>query len=170
MKRMLATLVATIGGLVLLLGMKSGLGRSPATTHAGAVNPGTAGGVTNGSTGPSAPSSGATSPAASPPPASKSAPAAPQKTRTVNGNSVRTRYGDVEVQVTLSGSKITNVTPLKLPNSNEIDMAIDQQVVPMLVQETLQAQNANIDMISGATYTSDGYIRSLQSALDKAKA
>jgi uncharacterized protein with FMN-binding domain len=95
--------------------------------------------------------------------------AAPAKSRTVTGNSVSTRYGDVEIQITITGNQISAVTPVKLPDSNGIDQEIDQQAVPFLIQETLAAQSASIDMVSGATYTSDGYIRSLQSALDKAK-
>jgi uncharacterized protein with FMN-binding domain len=89
--------------------------------------------------------------------------------RTITGKSVSTRYGDVEIQLTLTGSRITAVTPVKLPDSNEVDQEIDQQAVPILIQETLTAQSATIDAVSGATYTSDGYVRSLQSALDKAK-
>jgi uncharacterized protein with FMN-binding domain len=87
----------------------------------------------------------------------------------VTGSSVRTRYGNVEVQVVFTGTQITDVVPVQLPDSNGVDQQIDQQVVPILIQETLTAQNANIQAVSGATYTSDGYIRSLQSALDKAK-
>ncbi len=68
-----------------------------------------------------------------------------------------------------TGAQITDVVPVRLPDSNDVDLEIDQQVVPILIQETLAAQNANIQAVSGATYTSDGYIRSLQSALDKAK-
>jgi uncharacterized protein with FMN-binding domain len=71
--------------------------------------------------------------------------------------------------VTLAGTHITDVVPVRLPDSNGVDQEIDQQVVPILIQETLTAQSANIQAVSGATYTSDGYIRSLQSALDKAK-
>lgn len=151
MKRSLAALVATVAGLVLLLSFKSGSARSASSSQLAAANPTTAPPAAAGS--------------AAPPTA-----AAPQQSRTVTGKSVSTRYGDVQVQITLSGTRITAVTPVKLPDSNGIDQAIDQQVVPMLVQESLTAQSANIDMISGATYTSDGYIRSLQSAIDKAKA
>ena len=82
---------------------------------------------------------------------------------------MRTRYGDVEVQVVFTGTQITDVVPVRLPDSNGVDQQIDQQAVPILIQETLDAQSANIQSISGASYTSDGYIRSLQSALDKAK-
>lgn len=68
-----------------------------------------------------------------------------------------------------AGAQITDVVPIRLPDSNDVDQEIDQQVVPILIQETLTAQSANIQAVSGATYTSNGYIQSLQSALDKAK-
>jgi len=89
--------------------------------------------------------------------------------RSVTGSSIGTRYGNVQVQVTFTGTQITDVVPLRLPDSNGVDQEIDQQAVPILIQETLAAQSANIQAVSGATYTSDGYMRSLQSALDKAK-
>ncbi len=87
----------------------------------------------------------------------------------MTGTSVRTRYGDVEVRVTFQGTQITDVIAVKLPDSNDVDQEIDQQAVPILIQETLTSQSASIQAVSGATYTSDGYIRSLQSALDQAK-
>ena len=71
--------------------------------------------------------------------------------------------------MTFDGTQITNVVAVKLPDSNDVDQEIDQQAVPILIQETLTAQSANIQAISGASYTSDGYIRSLQSAIDTAK-
>jgi uncharacterized protein with FMN-binding domain len=70
--------------------------------------------------------------------------------------------------VTLTNGKITKVTALQLPSDRQRDVEIDNFAVPQLTQETLSAQSARIDSVSGATYTSDGYIRSLQSALDKA--
>jgi uncharacterized protein with FMN-binding domain len=162
-KRMMASTAATVAGLALLIGAKQHAGRTAGT--AGGPISGTTGSGSTGSpsTGPAPSTQPTTGPAPSPKPSTGS-------TRMITGKSVSTRYGDVEVQVTMSGLRITNLTPLKLPDSNGVDLAIDQQVVPMLIQETLQAQSAQIDMISGATYTSDGYIRSLQSALDKAKA
>jgi uncharacterized protein with FMN-binding domain len=74
----------------------------------------------------------------------------------------------VQVQLTVSAGKITAVEVVEYPNSNGKDQQINAQALPMLVKETLSAQSAKIDMVSGATYTSDGYITSLQSALDKA--
>jgi uncharacterized protein with FMN-binding domain len=72
------------------------------------------------------------------------------------------------VQVTLTGSKITAVTVLQLPNGDPHSARIAQYAVPQLTQEALTAQSAKINSVSGASYTSQGYIQSLQSALDKA--
>ncbi len=71
----------------------------------------------------------------------------------------------MQVEVTISGGKITDVQALQLPNDRQYSAEISDYVAPYLRQMALQAQSANIDLISGATYTSDGYARSLQSAL-----
>jgi uncharacterized protein with FMN-binding domain len=89
-------------------------------------------------------------------------------TGTVTGTAADTRWGPVQVKVTLAAGKITAVDVVEQPDSNDRDQEINADAVPQLVQETLQAQNAQIDMVSGATYTSDGYVTSLQSALDQA--
>jgi uncharacterized protein with FMN-binding domain len=73
----------------------------------------------------------------------------------------------VQVQITLTGGKLTAVDVLRVPEDNPKDQQINDYAVPVLKQEALTAQSASIDSVSGATYTSDGYIRSLQSALDK---
>ncbi|MFJ9775088.1 FMN-binding protein [Kitasatospora sp. NPDC101157] len=82
---------------------------------------------------------------------------------------MNTRYGPVQVQVTLAGSRITTVDVVKYPTQDRRDREINADALPVLNQEAISAQNARIDAVSGATYTSDGYIRSLQSALDRAK-
>jgi uncharacterized protein with FMN-binding domain len=74
----------------------------------------------------------------------------------------------VQVRITVSGGKVTAVDVVEYPDSNGRDQEINARALPVLVQETLQAQSAKIDMVSGATYTSDGYLTSLQSALDQA--
>ena len=79
-----------------------------------------------------------------------------------------TRYGDVQVQVTISGGAITDVTALQLPSGDGHSSRISEAVEPMLRSEALQAQSASIDLVSGATYTSTAYRESLQSALDAA--
>jgi uncharacterized protein with FMN-binding domain len=82
---------------------------------------------------------------------------------------VNTRYGPVQVQITVSGGQITQVDVPEYPTESPRDQQINSQAVPMLVSETTSAQSANISMISGATYTSQGYTQSLQSALDQAQ-
>jgi len=104
------------------------------------------------------------------PKTSGSAPTAQQKppqqaqTRTVAGPAVNTSEGTVQVQVTLQGNRITDVKALRAPNSEPTRMAL-----PILKQEALKAQSADIDTVSGATATSQGYRQSLQAALDGAQ-
>lgn len=87
---------------------------------------------------------------------------------TVTGTTASTRWGPVQVRITVAGGRVTAVDVVQYPDGNRKDQEINADAIPTLVQETLQAQNANIDMISGATVTSTGYITSLQSALDQA--
>ena len=70
--------------------------------------------------------------------------------------------------MTVSGGKLTDVSVLQSPNGNPRDQQINAYALPILVQETLDAHSADIDMVSGATVTSDGYRQSLQGALDEA--
>ena len=79
-----------------------------------------------------------------------------------------TQWGPVQVQLTVAGGKITSADVLQVPSGNHRDEEINSYAVPVLNQEVVAAQNGNIDMVSGATVTSDGYIQSLQSALDRA--
>ncbi|MFE3634577.1 FMN-binding protein [Streptomyces sp. NPDC059168] len=105
-----------------------------------------------------------------------SAPAAPKPTsaapkpatRTVTGATASTKYGPVQVRITLSGSTITGARAVQYPDEMARSQDISSTAVPKLNQETLAAQSANIDTVSGASYTSAGYRQSLQSALDRA--
>jgi uncharacterized protein with FMN-binding domain len=87
---------------------------------------------------------------------------------TVIGDEASTRWGPVQVQLTVANGTITDVSVVEYPDDNGRDQQINARALPVLVQETLDAQNAQIDMVSGATVTSEGYLESLQSALDKA--
>ncbi|MEV6329375.1 FMN-binding protein [Streptomyces sp. NPDC051909] len=89
-------------------------------------------------------------------------------TRSVAGATISTQYGSVQVQITVKGSTITGVTALKSPSSTPRSREISADAIPQLDQRSLAAQSANIDSVSGATYTSAGYRQSLQSALDRA--
>lgn len=87
---------------------------------------------------------------------------------TVTGDAASTRWGPVQVQLSISNTTIATVTVVQYPNSNGRDQEINARALPILIQETVDAQSPQIDMVSGATVTSDGYVESLQSALDKA--
>jgi uncharacterized protein with FMN-binding domain len=89
-------------------------------------------------------------------------------TSTYTGDSASTRWGPVQVEITVAGGTITDVSVIDYPSGNGKDQQINTRALPVLVQETLSAQGADIHMVSGATVTSDGYVESLQSALDKA--
>jgi len=84
------------------------------------------------------------------------------------GSAVQTQFGSVQVQVTITGGKLSDVVPLKLTDRGNRSVQISNQAAPMLRQEVLAAQSAQVDSIGGATYTSQGYLSSLQSALDQA--
>lgn len=85
---------------------------------------------------------------------------------TANGTSEGTRYGPVQVRITVRASRLVAVDALVYPSSGGRDREISSFALPQLRQEALAAQGSHIDTVSGATFTSDGYRRSLQSALD----
>jgi len=89
-------------------------------------------------------------------------------TSTVTGDVAQTEWGPVQVELTVKDGSITAVDVPVYPNGNGRDYEINSYALPQLVKETLDAQSARIDMVSGATVTSGGYLQSLQSALDKA--
>ncbi|NYG05866.1 uncharacterized protein with FMN-binding domain [Phycicoccus badiiscoriae] len=88
--------------------------------------------------------------------------------KTYTGDTVQTRWGPVQVQITVKNGKITASQAVVYPSGNGRDEEINSVALPILSQEVVQHQSANIDMVSGATVTSDGYLSSLQSAIDKA--
>ena len=87
---------------------------------------------------------------------------------TVSGAVAQTRWGPVQVEITVADGTITDVAVVQYPTGNRKDREINEAALPVLVDETMDAQSADIDMVSGATYTSEGYLESLQSALDQA--
>lgn len=106
----------------------------------------------------------ATNPPATAPPTSP----APATTRTLTGDPIDNQFGTVQVRVTMRGNQITAVQALQMPYDHQQSAYISQQAEPYLRQEALAAQSANIQIVSGATYTSESYAQSLQSALSKA--
>lgn len=146
-----------------------GLGEQVAASPAAAVSTGGGASTGTGTTGSGSsdddaatPSSGAS---ATPSPSASSS--ASTGTTVITGDAVQTRYGAVQVKVTFSGSTITGVETVQYPNRDGRDIEINDQALPILQQEVLASQSANIDTVSGATYTSEGYIQSVQSAIDK---
>ena len=89
---------------------------------------------------------------------------------TYTGSSVSTRYGNVQVSVTVSGGAITDVTALQLTSAEGRSLQISNQAAPILRSEVIAAQSADVANVSGATFTSDAYLSSVQSALDQAAA
>jgi uncharacterized protein with FMN-binding domain len=165
MRRAVLTLGSTVAGLAALLTFKS---HAIAAAAPDASTP---------------PASAATSqPAATPAgakgaAAGKSAAASPSastqaaaRTVTVTGTVATTAYGPMQVRVTLDGTRITKVTVVQRTDDGGTSDTIDASAIPKLTSETLAAQSAHIDAVSGASYTSSGYIESLQNALDQAAA
>ncbi len=103
-------------------------------------------------------------------PAQTNPPASPGKYRDgeYTGDSADAYYGNVQVKVVISGGKISDVQFLDYPRDRRTSQLINSQAMPFLKQEAIQAQNANVDIISGATATSEAFRQSLQSALSKA--
>jgi uncharacterized protein with FMN-binding domain len=87
---------------------------------------------------------------------------------TYQGSIAQTRWGAVQVSITVTDGKITSAAVPTYPNNNGRDREINSYALPLLRQETIAAQSADIDTVSGATVTSDGYKQSLQAALDAA--
>ncbi|GAA1001332.1 FMN-binding protein [Subtercola frigoramans] len=119
------------------------------------------------------PSAAAEAPAASAAPSPAAAAPAPAPAPTAvdqnfTGSLISTRYGTIQVQITVNSGKITEVTALKLTDDGGRSVQISARAAPVLRSEVLSAQSANVASVSGATYTSDGYLQSVQSALDQA--
>jgi uncharacterized protein with FMN-binding domain len=149
MKRITFWLLSTVSVVVLLFGYDASHASTsqPTSIVSGASNqPATSTGTTGGS-------STGSSPAA---------------TKSVTGGVASTQWGPVQVRLTVKHGRITGVSVLQQPNGNSLDDQINSYALPILTRETIQQQSANIDMVSGATVTSTGYVQSLQSALDRA--
>jgi uncharacterized protein with FMN-binding domain len=91
-------------------------------------------------------------------------------TATVAGDVTQTIYGPIQVTITVKSGKITAASVPVHPDGTPHDQQLNSYALPQLIQETITADSANISAVSGATYTSQGYISSLQSAIDKARA
>jgi uncharacterized protein with FMN-binding domain len=172
MRRVILAICATAAALVLLLSFK---------THSQQAPLGTAPASAIGSRDPGSTGASPAPAAKSAKPASSAAPAAAARTgsgagtggiasrvRTFTGDTEQTIYGPVQVRITVTAGKITGVSAVQYPEDTPRDYEINAYAIPQLNAETLAAGSAGIDSVSGATYTSQGYISSLQSAIDKA--
>lgn len=182
MRRIVIWLASTVTIIVLLFGYHTSRNSTEAATAPTASAPsassssgsgtstgsgsGSGGSDESGATSSPSPSSSSSDSSGSSSSESKSSSAAASKTYT--GSIAQTRWGPVQVEITVADSKITKVDVVQYPDGNHRDEEINAYAIPTLVQETLSQQSADIDMVSGATVTSDGYVQSLQSALDKA--
>ena len=169
MKRIVLWAMSTLTVLILLFGYHTSTSSRMATAADSAAiapigggDPATAGSASatgsaaGGTTGTASASAGAAG--------SSSASAA----STVTGSVAQTRWGPVQVQITVADGRVTDVSVIQYPNENGKDQQINTRALPVLIDETISAQSASIDMVSGATVTSEGYVQSLQSALDQA--
>jgi uncharacterized protein with FMN-binding domain len=171
-KRIVLWFMSTLTVLVLLFGYHTSTSSeaaaggtssavAPVQSSSGTGSTGTSSGSTStgsGTTGSGSTSSGSTG----------SGTGTSTASTTVTGDEASTRWGPVQVELKIANGTITDVSVVEYPDNNGRDEQINARALPVLVQETLDAQNAKIDMVSGATVTSEGYLESLQSALDKA--
>lgn len=159
---------------ILAVGWQAGLGAlSSALPTSNAVASGTTGtgsSTSNSNTTPTQPgASPSSTPSASAEPAPAPAPVTPTVADgTYDGAVVNTRYGTVQVQAVIAGGQIVDVIAVKLTDADRKSEAISAQVAPMVHDEVLAAQSAHVANISGGTYTTQGYLQSLQAALDAA--
>jgi len=161
-----ATLAATAIGVVLLFAFRTPQAAPPATA------------VTTPATSPSSNPTPTATPSGAPPlagssptPTATPTPAASGlRSGTFTGQTYSDQYGNLQVQVVISGGRITDVKLLQYPQNEPQSSFISSQALPLLREEVLQAQSAKIDAISGATFTSENFAASVQSALDLARA
>jgi uncharacterized protein with FMN-binding domain len=161
-RRIVIVVVATLGGLALLASFHTSPGIATRSTARGrsALQP-PAGGTPPTRHPGTAPSS--TAPSNTAPPTS----AAPVR-KTFDGPVVSNNYGPVQVQIVVENGQLVDVEAIQLPSDRRRSAEISSIAGPDLRSEALQARSANIDVISGATYTSESYAQSLQAALDQA--
>jgi uncharacterized protein with FMN-binding domain len=165
MKRISYWILSTLSAVVLLVGFD-------ASRHGAALSTTTGSSFASGTTasgGSSTSSSSSSSAAAGTTNGKKhSKKSTKTTTTTATGAVAQTQWGPVQVQLAVTGGSISRVKVLQFPTGNPRDVQLADYALPILIKETTQSQSANIDMVSGATYTSTGYIQSLQSALDQA--
>jgi len=166
MRRVILAVTGTIAGLVALLSFKSHVPSAPVAATTGGTG-GTSASSSSSSTSPSSSGGGQTEVVPGAFPQGSIARNLPAGETSVDGKVASTSYGPVQIQLIKQNGKIVKVAVLVQPTNTLNDIQIGKVAFPKLISETLAAQNGKIDAVSGATYTSAGYIQSLQSALDK---
>ena len=175
MKRITLWLLSTLSVVVLLFGYDASgtttaAGSPPAIVSGGSTgtsgSSGSSGSPGSSSSGSS--SSGGTGSGTTSGSSGSSDSGSSSGTTNVTGAVASTQWGPVQVELSVAAGKITKVDVVQYPSGNPKDQEINDYALPILVQETTDQQSADIDMVSGATVTSVGYIQSLQSALDQA--
>jgi uncharacterized protein with FMN-binding domain len=156
MRRVILAVTGTIAGLVALLSFKAHVPTVPVAATSGT------GGSSTSSSSSSASSSSRTIPGEF---QSVAGPLTAGET-TITGKVANTVYGPVQIELVVKSHKIVKVAVLEQPTNTIHDIQIGEFAFPKLISETLSAQNAKVDAVSGASYTSAGYISSLQSAVD----
>nr|WP_206070332.1 FMN-binding protein [Knoellia sp. DB2414S] len=166
--------MSTLTSLVLLFSYHTSTAGSGVASAAGTVAqaPTVAGSSSSGSSDSSSSSGSVSGSSSSDSPSSSSSGSSSSGTSsgstTYSGDTVQTRWGPVQVQITVENGTITKSEAVVYPNGNHEDAQINGYALPILDQEVVQQQSASIDMVSGATVTSEGYLQSLQSAIDQA--
>ena len=157
MRRIVTAVMVTLSGLVLLFAYPTSTNRTagvaggtlaPAAQGAGSAGSGTTSGGTSSGSGGTSSGSAASG--------------------TYTGGVAQTRWGPVQVRIEVSGGRITSADAVQYPSGNGHDQQINAYALPILTQEAIAAQSSRIDMVSGATVTSEGYVSSLQDAIDQA--
>ncbi|RYV50618.1 FMN-binding protein [Pengzhenrongella frigida] len=164
MRRILIAIGTTLTGLVLLFSFPTSLNRIAAANAVGAAATGSAATTTSTSTADADAAAAAAQAAAD----AAAAAAATSASGTYDGAVASTRFGEVQVRITVVDGVMTASEAIAYPGGDRKNVQISSFSIPILNQEAVAAGSANIAMVSGATYTSGGYIDSLQSALDQA--
>lgn len=149
---------------ILLAGWQSGAHVAEAGSTTAATSAATSSGSLSGAGGSSTTGSSGSGSSGS----SGSSGAAAQAAGTFAGSAVQTRFGTVQVQITVKAGAITDVTALQLTDNDRKSVQISNRAAPLLRAAVIKAQSAQVQTISGATVTSDAYLTSLQGALDAA--
>ncbi|HEY6793816.1 MAG TPA: FMN-binding protein [Kineosporiaceae bacterium] len=177
MRRIAIAVMSTISGLVLLFSYHTSLGPQGPASGPAAGGPGAPPGAAGDGGGATAQDDTGGSAGQDPGGSAAPTPTGTQDQQNTGGSSgtftgdeVATRWGPVQVRVVIRSGKITQAQAVEYPTGNHRDQQINSWAIPQLEDATVRANSAQIDSVGGATVTSQGYIASLQSALDKAHA